>query len=279
MPPSSGSNSYLLREPAGISTNTTTWEASTRAEYSRPRIRRLNLRALVLWDIDGTLVDSAKLGRDAFLVAFERVTGAPPTQLVPFAGRTDLEIAVDLLEQSGVAAEDGVVDAFEDALAAAMAELEGEVRRRGRAYPGAHEALERLGREPGVVQGLLTGNIPANARVKLRRRRPRRAGGLRHRRIRRGPPRPLRAGGDRVRAGGAQARGRRFRHERAVLVGDTPLDVAAAHAAGARAIGVATGPFSVQELEDVGRGGRAARPARCGAARRRGPRGRVASLP
>ena len=61
----------------------------------------MNLRALVLWDIDGTLVDSAKLGRDAFLVAFERVTGAPPARLVPFAGRTDLEIAADLLEQSG----------------------------------------------------------------------------------------------------------------------------------------------------------------------------------
>ena len=41
-------------------------------------------------------------------------------------------------------------------------------------------------------------------------------------------------------------------HERAVLVGDTPLDVAAAHAAGARAIGVATGPFSVQDLEESG---------------------------
>jgi phosphoglycolate phosphatase-like HAD superfamily hydrolase len=38
----------------------------------------------------------------------------------------------------------------------------------------------------------------------------------------------------------------------AVLVGDTPLDIAAAHAGGARAIGVATGPFSVQELEAAG---------------------------
>jgi phosphoglycolate phosphatase len=211
----------------------------------------LNLRALVLWDIDGTLVDSAKLGRDAFLVAFERVTGAPPKQLVPFAGRTDLEIAVDLLEQSGVAPEDGVVDAFEDALAAAMAELEGEVRRRGRAYPGAHEALERLGREPGVVQGLLTGNIPANARVKLR------AVGL-DRLV------DFDIGGygsdHRVRSElVAIACGRAERklsvpvpHDRAVLVGDTPLDVAAAHAAGARAIGVATGPFSERDLDEAG---------------------------
>ncbi len=211
----------------------------------------MNLRALVLWDIDGTLVDSAKLGRDAFLVAFERVTGAPPAQLVPFAGRTDLEIAADLLEQAGVAPEDGVIDAFEDALAAAMAELADELRRRGRAYPGAQQALERLGREPGVVQGLLTGNIPANARVKLG------AVGLDslvdfdiggygsdHR---------VRSELVAIACERAQRKlGFPVPHDRAVLVGDTPLDVAAAHAGGARAIGVATGPFSERELEEAG---------------------------
>ena len=63
----------------------------------------LNLRALVLWDIDGTLVDSAPFGRDAFVEAFERIVGRPPDEIVPFAGRTDLEIAADLLERSGVA--------------------------------------------------------------------------------------------------------------------------------------------------------------------------------
>ena len=211
----------------------------------------MNLRALVLWDIDGTLVDSAKLGRDAFLVAFERVTGAPPAQLVPFAGRTDLEIAADLLEQSGFPADDGVIADFEGALADAMADLADEVRRRGRAYPGAKESLERLGREPGVVQGLLTGNIPANARVKLG------AVGLDgfvdfdiggygsdHR---------IRSELVAIACERAERKlGISVPCDRAVLVGDTPLDVAAAHAGGARAIGVATGPFSVQELEDAG---------------------------
>ena len=211
----------------------------------------MNLRALVLWDIDGTLVDSAKLGRDAFLVAFERVTGAPPARLVPFAGRTDLEIAADLLEQSGHPAEDGMIAAFEGELADAMAELADEVRRRGRAYPGAREALERLGREPGVVQGLLTGNIPANARVKLG------AVGLDdlvdfdiggygsdHR---------TRSELVAIACGrAAQKLGVPVPHDRTVLIGDTPLDVAAALAAGARAIGVATGPFSAQQLADAG---------------------------
>ena len=211
----------------------------------------MKLRALVLWDIDGTLVDSAKLGRDAFLVAFERITGAPPARLVPFAGRTDLEIAADLLQQSGHPADDGVVDKFEDALADAMAELADEVRRRGRAYPGARESLERLGREPGVVQGLLTGNIPANAGVKLG------AVGL-------DDLVDFDIGGfgsdHRVRselvaiacARAERKLGTAVPPARAVLVGDTPLDVAAARAGGARAIGVASGPFSIAELEDAG---------------------------
>ena len=211
----------------------------------------MNLRTLVLWDIDGTLVDSAKLGRDAFLIAFERITGAPPAQLVPFAGRTDLEIAADLLEQSGHPSDDGMVEAFEDELAAAMAGLEEEVRRRGRAYPGAPEALARLGREPGIVQGLLTGNIPANARVKLG------AVGL-------DGLVDFDIGGygsdHRVRSELVAIACERAERKlgvpvppaRAVLIGDTPLDIAAAHAGGAHAIGVATGPFSEQELHDAG---------------------------
>jgi phosphoglycolate phosphatase-like HAD superfamily hydrolase len=37
-----------------------------------------------------------------------------------------------------------------------------------------------------------------------------------------------------------------------IVLGDTPLDVEAAHAAGARALGVATGRFSVEELKASG---------------------------
>ena len=250
MPPSSGSNSYLLRDPAGISTKTTTWGASTERN---PRIRGLNLRALVLWDIDGTLVDSAKLGRDAFLVAFERVTGAPPAQLVPFAGRTDLEIAADLLEQSGVAADDGVVDAFEDALAAAMAELEDELRRRGRAYPGAQRGAgaagararrragaadrqhpgERAGEAaaPWASTGWWTSTSAATARTTACapswwRSRAARA------------ERKLGCPGA-ARAARCSSATRRW-----TWPPRTP--------GGARAIGVATGPFSERELEEAG---------------------------
>jgi phosphoglycolate phosphatase-like HAD superfamily hydrolase len=206
---------------------------------------------LVLWDIDGTLVDSAKLGRDAFFEAFERVTGRAPGDTVPFAGRTDLEIAHDLLETAGVDVDDELLERFEEELVAAMAARYDEMRSRGRALPGADAALARLHDEPGVVQSLLTGNVERNALVKLS------AFGLaRYVDFGAGA-----YGSDHRVRGELVAIARRRAEERhdlrlapddVVLVGDTPLDIAAGRAGGARAVGVATGPYGVEELADAG---------------------------
>jgi phosphoglycolate phosphatase len=206
---------------------------------------------LVLWDIDGTLVDTAPFGREAFEEAFERVVGRPPAQLVPFAGRTDLEIAADMLERSGLGADDGRLAAFRLALEASMAARAPQLRRHGRAYPGAREAIVRLAREPGVAQGLLTGNIPANARLKLG------AfgldglldfdiGGYGSDSLRRSDLVAIacRRAAQKLRATVAP--------HQAVLIGDTPLDVAAARDGGARAIGVTTGPYDARSLHEAG---------------------------
>jgi phosphoglycolate phosphatase-like HAD superfamily hydrolase len=144
-----------------------------------------------------------------------------------------------------------VVDAFEDALAGAMAELEEELRRRGRAYPGAQQALERLSRESGIVQGLLTGNIPANARVKLGAVG---LGGLVDFDIGAyGSDHRVRSELVAIACARAERKlGVLVPPDRAVLIGDTPLDVAAALAGGAHAIGVATGPYSERELAEAG---------------------------
>lgn len=206
---------------------------------------------LVLWDIDGTLVDSVKLGLFAFEDAFERVTGTPPAEVVPVAGRTDFEIALDLLQRSGVEPSEALLERFGTELHRAMVERAEELRTRGRAYPGARESLERLGGEPHVVQSLLTGNIAANAQVKLG------AFGLDtlvdleigaygsdHRR--RGRLVHVALQKYERKHGAALAPGD------VVLIGDTPLDVRAAREGGARAVGVATGPYDLDALAEAG---------------------------
>jgi phosphoglycolate phosphatase len=206
---------------------------------------------LVLWDIDGTLVDAAKLGRDAFFEAFETVAGRTPEKLPPFAGRTDLEIARDMLELHGLEPREEALDEFGAALATAMAARTDELRRRGRALPGAHEALERLAAMDGVLQSLLTGNIEPNAHVKLA------PFGLdRHLDFEIGA-----YGSDHRMRGElvaialrktARKHGVEVAPSDAVLVGDTPLDVRAAREGGARAVAVATGPHDERELRESG---------------------------
>ncbi|MDQ3320675.1 MAG: HAD family hydrolase [Actinomycetota bacterium] len=206
---------------------------------------------LVLWDIDGTLLDSGGAGPAAFPDAFERVVGRRPRELAPMSGRTDWDIALDILERNGVEDVDALWPAYAEALAEALAAREGEMTAEGRALPGVREAIGALEEADGVVQTLLTGNIKPNAATKLRafglnglldleigaygsddRRRPALVAVARER---------------------AQARhGVELAPEEIVLIGDTPRDVEAGHANGARVVGVATGQFTAADLEEAG---------------------------
>jgi phosphoglycolate phosphatase-like HAD superfamily hydrolase len=206
---------------------------------------------LLLWDIDGTLIDSGGTGLDAFNQAFERIVGRPPAEWVPFAGRTDLEIAADLAHVNGVKDGGEFVERFADELHEALVERTDVLRDRGRALPGAGEALERLSHEPGVIQSLLTGNVERNAPVKLSPFGLDRFlefdvgayGSDHHRRA----ELPAIA-----RAKAEHKHGVEIPREHVVLIGDTPLDVAAARASGARAVGVATGPYDEEALAQSG---------------------------
>jgi phosphoglycolate phosphatase-like HAD superfamily hydrolase len=196
---------------------------------------------LVLWDVDGTLVHTAGHGRHAFADAFETVTGRSAGQVdVPYAGRTDHQIALAMLEGQ------------REHLPRVLAELEAALDTRreaianeGRTYPGVAETLAALYERADVINSLLTGNIEANAALKVS------AFGLE------------RWLDFEVGAYGSDPHEERYElvaiaRERAarkygeltgaVLVGDTPLDVRAAHKAGARAVAVATGFAELDEL-------------------------------
>lgn len=206
------------------------------------------MRGLVLFDIDGTLLRAGDPAhKEAFVTALRQVYGYPATlDGVPLAGMLDSQIARLVLARHGLAAND--VDARLIEAAALM----------GEAYAAAVSAGSRVDRLlPGTVAlakhlcdagyglGVLTGNVRAVARAKLAAARI-------------NTLLPIGAYGDT-----AQERAHlvemalrdaerhyavAFPLERTVLIGDTPRDIEAARAGGARIIAVATGRSTVEQL-------------------------------
>jgi len=216
-------------------------------------IAKLPLMKLVLWDIDGTLVHTAGHGRDAFAEAFAAVFRREVAlEEVDMAGRTDQMIAMAVLEGGGISDGEPHMQRMFEELARALAARRERIAVEGHAMPGVREALQELGRRPGVTQSLLTGNIEANAALKLA------AFGLEtlvDLEIGGYGSDPHRERSDLVAAAREKAervRGVKVEAADTVLIGDTPLDVRAAHEAGARAVAVATGPYSVEQLREAG---------------------------
>jgi len=212
---------------------------------------------LVLWDVDGTLLNAGGVGAELYSVVFQQLFGRSLEVMAPMAGRTDRAIILETLTLAGVPEPRRFVDPFIAGLAAHAPTVRTAVAARGRALPGAGAALAAIA-SGRVHQSVLTGNVRAVAEVKLA------AVGLRD-------PLDLCIGAygddheDRVELVHVARRRAAAVHERSgangegrfvgpdtVVAGDTPLDIAAARAAGARAVGVATGPFSVAELRAAG---------------------------
>jgi phosphoglycolate phosphatase len=194
---------------------------------------------LVLWDIDGTLVDSAGHGRFAFEDAFRTVVGRDP-EWVDYAGRTDHQIALSMLNDSAEH-----LPAVLEQLVAKLAVRKRAIAADGRVYPGVPETLAALHEADGVINSLLTGNLEANAAVKvgafgLERWLDFEAGAY--------GSDPHERRSDLVAIARERAAARYGQTTGAVLVGDTPLDVLAAREAGARAVAVATGFADLDSL-------------------------------
>lgn len=133
---------------------------------------------LVLWNIDLTLMDVARVSREAYAEAFRRVTGRPLVALPQLAGRSDSEIFFESLAlnevPSGPKDGAGTVQAGQDLLAKyswELAEAFGARRelltQQGRLLPGAADAVRATAALPGVLQSVLTGTIRPNAALKL----------------------------------------------------------------------------------------------------------------
>lgn len=200
---------------------------------------------LVLWDIDGTLLESAGEGKRAFYAALDRLFPGRDWPDVDMAGRTDYGIWRELLAAASIADPPAFRD-FAAVYAPIMEEYFG--RRPPTPLAGAMEACRALDAHPRFHNGLVTGNYFEGTRVKLR------ALGAWDLFARDGDP--VGGYGDHVPDKGPLARealdswDRRFpgRGARAVVVGDTPEDVRCAKVAGVACLGVATGRYSESQL-------------------------------
>ncbi len=204
---------------------------------------------LVLWDVDHTLLNAGGLSSHLYRVVFRQLFGRELARVAPMAGRTDRAIILDTLTLAGVPQPTAHVCAFSRGLAAEAPAFGRRVRERGRALPGAVAALRALA--GAAVQSVLTGNLRPLAEVKLGALGL--DGYLDLEIGAYGDIHEVRAELVRVaRDNAARVYGRAFPGELTVLVGDTPLDVQAACATGARAVGVASGATPPAELAAAG---------------------------
>ena len=206
---------------------------------------------LVLFDVDGTLVDTNGAGRRALHAAFEAVHGLPDvaarTAAVAFSGKTDPAIVAEMCAALAVAPPEAAH--FERAYLAALATEMARPDGRRRVLPGVGVLLETLSVHPDVHLGLLTGNVEAGARAKLapfglNAFFP--TGGF-------GSDHPDRREVARHAAARVALRaGIAAEVSRVVVVGDTELDVDCARANGFRAVAVLTGWCSEEALRAAG---------------------------
>lgn len=205
---------------------------------------------LFLFDVDNTLLNSGGAGAKAMTLACEEVFGvADAFAGIEYTGRSDIAIFRD----AALAHNLDVDGQFPELLArfreAYFRFLPQTLRQTtGRVMPGMPQVLAALQATPGAYLGLATGNFSLSARLKLKYY---------------GLDRFFQTGGfgedsderaeivaraiERLTAQAADAG-----PHRTFVIGDTPLDVAAALANGVVAVGVATGTFSLQALKDAG---------------------------
>src|SRR3954468_11477528 len=121
---------------------------------------------IILFDIDGTLVRTGGAGKVAMETALVAAFGV--TELrddVPYSGRTDVAIGRDLLRVHGI---DPTPENQQKLREAYLAHLPGSLKSKGGTVcPGVPELLAAVAGRPGVVLGLLTGNVRRGAMHKL----------------------------------------------------------------------------------------------------------------
>ncbi len=203
---------------------------------------------LVLFDIDGTLLWTDGAGRRAMEGALYEIFGQHGDPDYRYDGKTDLQIAREQMRAAGVG-DAHISQRMDDALDAYVRRLELELERdaaTSRLCAGVLPLLDAVEAHQRATMGLLTGNIESGARRKLR------AVGVDFARFRVNAFGSDHAERPQLPAV-AQRRAEAFfgttmPGDRMVIIGDTPADIHCGRSLGVRAIGVATGRYSTDDL-------------------------------
>ncbi|MBI5101961.1 MAG: haloacid dehalogenase-like hydrolase [Nitrospirae bacterium] len=202
----------------------------------------------LLFDIDGTLIDSGGAGVRSLNIAFEEMFGIRDAfRNIQMAGRTDLQIIREGLAAHGITFSQDIVS---EMLGAYIRHLGVEMgKSAGTVKPGIRESLETLSLRNGHTLGLLTGNIAEGARIKLAHF------GL-------APYFDVGAYGDDSEDRNMllpiavdklyRTKSIAVDYKNCVVIGDTPRDVDCARLYGAFSVAVATGPYTGDQLSRAG---------------------------
>jgi len=202
---------------------------------------------LVLFDIDATLIDSGGAGSRSLNKAFQELFSLEHAfSGISMAGKTDIAIIKECLSKHNMSI-DGHVDAVAGTY---LKHLQKEIQNdRKKVNPGVRELLDHLSAKENVGLGLLTGNLEQGARIKL--------GSFN---LNRYFSTGAFGSDDEDRNNLLPVAVKRFEAlfrqtietDDCIIVGDTPRDIACAHIYHALCIGVATGPYSIEELLEAG---------------------------
>lgn len=206
---------------------------------------------LVLWDVDHTLVELRKLHYGLYSRALPAVLGKEAERLPDMTGRTDRDSSTEFLQAHGIAPTEENLHRFWAELVTQLDAILPSVAQDGHALPGALETLATLAEVPDLYQSVLTGNLRPLAERKLTpfgmdAYLDFRIGGYGEDSVKRGEL--VEAARQRLQ----DVHGVTVDLPHVVLIGDTPLDVEAAHFSGAKIVAVATGKSTIEELHQAG---------------------------
>ncbi|MGQ9571178.1 MAG: HAD family hydrolase [Thermodesulfovibrionales bacterium] len=198
---------------------------------------------LLLFDIDGTLIDSVEAGTRSLNLAFKELFYIENAfNNISMAGKTDTQIIKEGLIKYGIP----INLYMEIVINSYLIHLRREINNKMKHIkPGIYELLDTLSHIRDIKLGLLTGNLGQGARIKLQPFKlnsyfPTGAFGSDNE----DRDRLLPIAKKRF----EELSQKKISASECIVIGDTPRDVCCTKVNGALCIGVAVGPYSTSEL-------------------------------